>query len=72
MSGTPSTGNEHTAVSEIVFEPRSAVNDAAKLALQGAGVGFVIASVQTALEKHNRGAMGVFTRGGGTIGFFGM
>ncbi|KAF8577877.1 hypothetical protein K439DRAFT_1277991, partial [Ramaria rubella] len=32
--------------------------------------GVLVASVQNALDHHNRGAMGVLTRSGGTIGFF--
>jgi hypothetical protein len=30
-----------------------------------------VSAVQNALSSHNRGAFGVFTRTGGTIGFFG-
>lgn len=33
-------------------------------------MGLLVSAVQNALERHNRGAMGVFTRTGGTIAFF--
>jgi len=47
------------------------VKNAVLIGLQGAGVGVLVASVQNALQHHNRGAMGVLTRSGGTIGLFG-
>lgn len=47
------------------------MNAAVYVGLQGAGVGFLVASIQTAFDKHSRGAMGVLTRSGGTIAFFG-
>jgi hypothetical protein len=54
-----------------VFEDRPTVKNASLVGLQGGGVGVLVASVQNALDHHNRGAMGVLTRSGGTIGFFG-
>jgi len=62
------TGDEQTA--PIVYETRPTVQNAALVGLQGGGVGVLVASVQNALEHHNRGAMGILTRSGGTIGFF--
>ncbi|KAF8971378.1 hypothetical protein BDZ97DRAFT_1237459 [Flammula alnicola] len=53
------------------FEPKSAVEVAAKVGLQAGVVGLVLSSIQNALGKHSHGAMGVLTRTGGTIGFFG-
>lgn len=35
-------------------------------------VGFFAAAVQNTLTKQNVGPMGIFVRGGGTIGIFGM
>ncbi|KAF9481001.1 hypothetical protein BDN70DRAFT_992244 [Pholiota conissans] len=52
------------------YQSRSAVQYASKVALQAGTVGIVLSAVQNALDKHNRGAMGVLTRTGGTIGFF--
>lgn len=39
--------------------------------LQSAGVGVLVSAVQNALGTHNAGAMGILTRTGSTIGFFG-
>lgn len=55
-----------------VYEDRPSVKTAALVGLQAGGVGVLVASVQNALDHHNRGAMGVLTRSGGTIGFFGQ
>jgi hypothetical protein len=65
-----STGDEQTSLP--VYETRPTVQNAALVGLQGGGVGVLVASVQNALEHHNRGAMGILTRSGGTIGFFGQ
>ncbi|WVN89456.1 uncharacterized protein L203_104679 [Cryptococcus depauperatus CBS 7841] len=52
------------------FHPHPSLALATKITLQSAGVGLLVSSVQNALEKHNAGAMGVFTRTGSTITFF--
>lgn len=39
-------------------------------AIGGSGVGLVVSTVRNALETHNKGAMGVFTRTGSTISLF--
>jgi len=54
-----------------IYEPKSPVSSAAGVALKAGAVGFFVSSLQNALQQHNYGAMGVFTRTGGTIGFFG-
>ncbi len=51
--------------------PRPAIQYAARVTIQAAGVGFAMSAIQNALGKHSHGASGVFTRTGGTIGFFG-
>ena len=53
------------------FEPKAIVGQTTRLGLQAAGIGAFVATIQNALGTHNRGATGVFTRYGGTIGFFG-
>lgn len=63
--------NKTTAGEQPAFVPRPAVYNASMVALQSAGVGVLISAVQNALAQHNAGAMGIFTRTGGTIGFFG-
>lgn len=55
-----------------VYTPKPALQLASKTALTGAGVGLVFSALQNALGTHTHGAMGVLTRTGGTIGFFGM
>ncbi|RSH92199.1 hypothetical protein EHS25_008614 [Saitozyma podzolica] len=52
------------------FHAHSALNAASKVTLQSAGVGLLVSAVQNALEKHDKGAMGIVTRTGGTIAFF--
>jgi hypothetical protein len=53
------------------YTPRPVLKYAANVTLQSGTVGVVLSAVQNALDKHNRGAMGILTRTGGTIGFFG-
>ncbi|KZT37425.1 hypothetical protein SISSUDRAFT_1022938 [Sistotremastrum suecicum HHB10207 ss-3] len=52
------------------YEPKKAVASAVTMGLYSGGVGLFISTIQNALGSHNRGALGVFTRTGGTIGFF--
>ena len=54
------------------YQPKPTVRNAAVTALQSGAVGVLVSAVQNALGSHNRGAMGILTRSGGTIGFFGM
>ncbi|ODN82215.1 hypothetical protein L202_02503 [Cryptococcus amylolentus CBS 6039] len=60
----PSVHEEHT------FHPHPALASATKVTLQSAGVGLLVSAVQNALQKHNAGALGVFTRTGSTITLF--
>ena len=53
------------------FQPKPVLPYVAKVGGQAAIFGLVVSTLQNALGKHNYGAMGVFTRTGGTIGFFG-
>ncbi|EIW71244.1 hypothetical protein TREMEDRAFT_67637 [Tremella mesenterica DSM 1558] len=53
-----------------MFHPHATLNIASRVTLQSAGVGLLISAVQNALEKHDQGALGIFTRTGGTIAFF--
>lgn len=39
---------------------------------KGAGAGLLVSAVQNALDSHSRGAAGVISRTGGTVGLFGM
>lgn len=53
------------------YEPKLTIKYASYVGLQAGIVGTLVSTIQNALGKHNKGAMGVFTRTGGTIGFFG-
>lgn len=53
------------------YEVKPTIKYAATVGAQAAVVGAVVSAIQNALGSHNKGAMGVFTRTGGTIGLFG-
>lgn len=53
------------------FQPKATLRYASAVGIQAAGVGALVSAVQNALSSHNHGAFGIFTRTGGTIGFFG-
>jgi len=53
------------------FQPRPTLRYASAVGIQAAVVGGLVSAVQNALGSHKYGSAGVFTRTGGTIGFFG-
>ena len=53
------------------YEHKPSLELAGFAAAKGAGAGLLVSSVQNALDSHSRGAMGVLTRSGSTIGLFG-
>jgi len=55
-----------------VYEPKPIVALGAQMGLYAAGVGLFVSAIQNALASHNKGALGVLTRTGGTIGFFAL
>lgn len=57
---------------DSTYQAKATLESAASAGLKGAGVGLLVSTVQNALDTHNRGAAGVITRTGGTIGFFGQ
>lgn len=61
-----------TTPEKATFEPKSSLQYASAVGLQAAGVGALVSAVQNALGSHSSGAAGIFTRTGGTIGFFGV
>ena len=64
--------SSHTSPSSTeTFEPRATLRYTSAVGIQAAGVGALVSAVQNALSSHNHGAFGIFTRTGGTIGFFG-
>ena len=50
-----------------MFPVRQPVKETFNAGLAGAGVGLLASAVQNSLQKHKAGAMGIFTRTGGTI-----
>lgn len=72
MSQSPTPWSIPDAQTSEAYEPKAPVGATTRFALQGAGFGAFVAAIQNALGTHGRGAPGIFTRYGGTIGFFGM
>lgn len=74
---TPSTAHRHGSTSPIIalqpgaYETKASLELAAGAAAKGAGAGLLVSAVQNALDSHKRGAVGVVTRTGGTVGLFG-
>ncbi|KGB75200.1 hypothetical protein I307_04250 [Cryptococcus deuterogattii 99/473] len=55
---------------EHTFHPHSSLSLATNIAVRSAGVGLLVSATQNALDKHNHGALGIFTRTGSTITLF--
>lgn len=53
-----------------VFEERSAVNEGISTGVASAAAGLFMSALQNSLQRHSAGALGVFTRTGGTIALF--
>jgi len=67
-----SASNASTSDAGEVYEPKAAVKAAFTMGMYTGGIGLFFSTIQNALGSHNRGALGVFTRTGGTIGFFAL
>jgi hypothetical protein len=67
MSSTPPIPSFPT----VIYDPKPSFRYATAVGIQAAGVGLVVSTIQNALGTHSHGAAGIFTRTGGTIGFFG-
>jgi hypothetical protein len=63
---SPAMADQHAT-----FHPRDALANTANTTLQTTAAGAIIAGVQNTLRKQNVGAMGIFTRSGGTIALYG-
>ncbi|CAE6421781.1 unnamed protein product [Rhizoctonia solani] len=70
LSFEPEKSQTRQSIEPVAYEPKSSLQNAAFVGLQSAGVGTLVSAVQNALDHHNRGAAGILTRTGGTIGFF--
>ncbi|KAK5178171.1 hypothetical protein LTR16_010864, partial [Cryomyces antarcticus] len=58
------------ASEEHPYHPKDAIGASIKATMITTGAGALISGVQNTLTKQNVGAMGVFTRTGGTIAVF--
>ena len=54
-----------------VYSPTSALSPAFNVGLTSAGVGLFVSAIKNSLDTHSKGAMGVFTRTGWIVGYFG-
>jgi hypothetical protein len=54
------------------YHPKDAISAAMKATMLTGGVGLFASAVQNTLTRQNVGPLGIFRRGGGTIGIFGM
>ena len=52
------------------FLPREPLAATFRVGMQSAGVGLLASALQNSLQRHDKGAMGIFTRTGGTIALF--
>ena len=59
-------------MSDTTYEPKPSLKYATTVGLQAGVVGAFVSAIQNALGTHSHGALGVVTRTGGTIGFFGL
>lgn len=53
-----------------VFHERSAINEALNAGAVSAAAGLFMSALQNSVQRHSAGAMGIFTRTGGTIALF--
>lgn len=54
------------------YHAKDAISAAMKATMLTGGVGLFASAVQNTLTRQNVGPLGIFIRGGGTIGVFGM
>lgn len=59
-----------TSASPATFVPKDVTPTTFRVGLQSGFVGLIVSSIQNSLSRHDKGAMGVFTRTGGTISLF--
>ena len=53
------------------YHPSPVLGPAFNVGVTSAGVGLFISAIKNSLEPHSKGAMGVFTRTGWIVGYFG-
>ncbi|KAH7104638.1 hypothetical protein BKA62DRAFT_692873 [Auriculariales sp. MPI-PUGE-AT-0066] len=70
MSQPPPKQQPTPAESNGSYEPKPVWINTGFAGAQLGGAGLLVSAVTNALDAHNRGAWGIFTRSGGTIAFF--
>lgn len=61
----------HDEAAKDVYHPKDAVGLAVQATLVMGGAGLTVSAIQNTLTRQNVTGWGVFTRTGGTIGYFG-
>ncbi|KAG0362281.1 hypothetical protein BGZ54_008699 [Gamsiella multidivaricata] len=59
-----------SAPEEVIYHAKSPLKEGFQAGAIGAGVGVLVSAAQNSIGSHSQGAIGVFSRTGGTIGIF--
>ncbi|PWN25613.1 hypothetical protein BDZ90DRAFT_234051 [Jaminaea rosea] len=70
MSSNAAAQREKLDAPASHYTQKSSVNAGMSAALTGLAAGTFVSAVQNSLGKHDRGALGIFTRTGSTVAFF--
>lgn len=65
------SGATEAPVQDDTYHPKDALGSTIKATTITGGAGLFVSAIQNTLTKQNVGAMGIFTRTGGTIAVFG-
>lgn len=66
----PAPPDQQTQVEPEHFEARTTLSNGMSAAVGSAAAGVFVSAIQNSISSHDKGAMGVFTRSGSTIGLF--
>ena len=65
-------GDQLPEIDELAYEPEDAIANGFRGAFLTGSAGLLISAVQNTVAKQNIGALGVFTKFGGTTAIFGI
>ena len=65
-------GDQLPAEDELAYQPDDAIANGFRGAFLAGSAGLLLSAVQNTVTKQNVGALGVFTKFGGTTAMFGM
>lgn len=57
---------------DTVYQPKDAISQTLTATMITGGAGVFVSAIQNTLTKQNTGALGIFTRSGGTVANFGL